>query len=112
MINPIGRYCSSEWRLKFVGADRVRAWEIVDEVVKEANRLEDFTGEASITFPLMTVGGARFIRIGGADFSLSNLFRALAKDDLYRTVDLAKSFKYEAARAAVTIAIARSILQK
>ena len=92
-------------------SDRVRAWEIMGEVVKEANRLEGFTGENTITFPLMTGNGARFLRIGGDNFSLKDVFRLLAKDDLYRAVDLAKSFKYEAARASVTLAIAGAILE-
>jgi len=92
-------------------SDRVRAWEIMGEVVKEANRLEGFTGENTITFPLMTGNGARFLRIGGDNFSLKDVFRLLAKDDLYRAVDLAKSFKYEAARASVTLAMAGAILE-
>jgi hypothetical protein len=40
------------------------------------------------------------------------MFRALAKDDLYRAVEVAKSFKYEAPRATVTLAIASSILKQ
>jgi hypothetical protein len=52
------------------------------------------------------------LRVGGENFSLTNVFRALAKDDLYRAVEVAKSFKYEAPRAAVTLAIANSILDK
>ncbi len=89
----------------------MRAWEIIGEAVKEANRLEEFTGENTIHFPMMTDSGARFL-IGGENFSLSNIFRALAKDDLYRAVEVAKSFKYEAPRATVTLAIASSILRE
>lgn len=95
-----------------IAADRVRAWEIIDEAGKEANRLEGFTGENAITFPLMTRSSVKFISIGGEDFSLSNAFRLLAKDDLYRALDLAKSFKYDAPRATATLAIASSILEK
>lgn len=80
--------------------------------MKEANRLEDFTGKEVITFPLMTRSSTKFIYIGGEHFSLSNIFSTLAKDDLYRTVDLAKSFKYDAPRASATLAIARSILEQ
>ncbi len=97
---------------QLVGIDRVRAWEIIGEAVKEANRLEGFNGENTIHFPLMTGGGVRFQNIGGENFSLANVFRALAKDDLYRAVDVAKSFKYEAPRATVTLAIASSILDR
>jgi len=79
--------------------------------VKEANRIESFSGEYTIHFPMMTSGNsASFRTIGGENFSLTNVFRALAKDDLYRAVEVAKSFKYEAPRATVTLAIASSIL--
>ena len=92
--------------------DRVRAWEIVGEAVKEANRIEEFTGESSLTFPLMTRGGVKFISVGGENFSLTTIFRTLAKDDLYRAVDLTKTFKYDAPRATATLAISDSILKK
>ena len=97
---------------QLIATDRVRAWEIIGEMVKEANRLEGFNGEDTLRFPLMTANGARFQSIGGENFSLTNVFRALAKDDLYRAVHLAKSFKYEAPRATVTLAIASSILDR
>ena len=97
---------------QLVEVDRVRAWEIIGEVVKEANRLEGFNGESTIHFPMMTGSGVRFQTIGGENFNLANVFRALAKDDLYRAVDVAKSFKYEAPRATVTLAIASSILDR
>jgi hypothetical protein len=97
---------------QLVTVDRVRAWEIIGEAVKEANRLESFNGENTIHFPLMTGSGVRFQTIGGENFSLANVFRALAKDDLYRAVEVAKSFKYEAPRATVTLAIASALLEK
>ena len=87
-------------------------WEIVGEVVKEANRFDGYTGENTITFPLMTGNSITTIDIGGQNYSVAKIFRALAKDDLYRAVDVAKSFKYDAPRAAVTLAIATSILEK
>ena len=90
----------------------MRGWEIVGEAVKETNRLEGFNGENTINFPLMTGSGVRFQTIGGENFSLANVFRALAKDDLYRAIELGKSFKYEAPRATVTLAIASSILDR
>ena len=97
---------------QLLAGDRVRAWEITDEVVKEVNRLEGFNPEHKLVFPLMTRSGVKFIRVDGEHFSLASLFRELAKDDLYRGLDLAKSFKYEAARATATLAIASSILQR
>ena len=96
---------------QLIGADRVRAWEIVGEAVKEANRFEDYTGENTLTFPLMTGNVVTMISIGGENYSLAKIFRALAKDDLYRAVDVAKTFKYDTPRAAVTLAIAGAILE-
>ena len=97
---------------QLVAADRVRAWEIMDEAVKEANRIEGFSGENQIHFPFMTSGGVKFRSVGGENFSLTNVFRSLARDDLYRALELARSFKYDAPRANVTLAIASSILEK
>jgi hypothetical protein len=97
---------------QLVAIDRVRAWEIIEEVVKEANRFEGYNGENTVHLPFMTGSGARFLNIGGENFSLTSVVRALAKDDLYRAVEVAKSFKYEAPRATVTLAIASSILDR
>jgi len=74
---------------QFIAIDRVRAWEIMGEVVKDANRLDGFE-----------------------NYSLTSVFRALAKEDLYRAVEVAKSFKYDAPRSTVTLAIASSILDR
>lgn len=97
---------------QLIAVDRVRAWEVIGEAVKEANRIEGFTGENAIHSSILTGSGVKFQTIGGENFSLTNVFRALAKDDLYRAIELAKSFKYEAPRATVTLAIASSILDK
>jgi hypothetical protein len=97
---------------QLISVDRVRAWEIMDEAVKEANRFEGFTGENTLRFPLITASSMRILTIGGENFSLANVFRALTKDDLYHAVEVAKSFKYDAPRATVTLAIADAILAK
>jgi len=99
---------------QFVTADRVRAWEIISEVVKAANSTEKFTGEnEELTFLMMaTKSGVKFTRIGGKDFGLSEMLRSLTKVDLYRSVDLAKSFKNDAPRAVATLAIASAVLEK
>lgn len=98
---------------QFVAADPVRAWETMGEAIKAANSVEEFTGEKGhITFPLATKRGIVFSSVGGEDFRLSGVLRSLSKDDLYRAIDLAKSFKGDAARATATLAIARAILEK
>jgi hypothetical protein len=93
--------------------DRVRAWEIMGEVVKAANNSERFSGEnVEIHFPFATKSGLRITSVGGADFGLSGALRSLAKDDLYRSIDLAKGFKNDAPRAIALLAIASSLLEK
>src|SRR3954447_21332272 len=82
---------------QLITVDRVRAWEIIGEAVKEANRLEGYAGENTIHFPMMTGNEVRFQTIGGENFSLANILRALAKDDLYRALDVAKSLKIPSA---------------
>ena len=97
----------------FSTADRVRSWEIMDEVVKAANNSEKFSGEnVKLHFPLATKSGLRINSVGGTDFGLSGLLRSLAKDDLYRAIDLAKGFKNDAPRAVAILAVASSLLEK
>jgi hypothetical protein len=43
---------------------------------------------------------------------LRGVFRALAKDDLYRAIEIAKGFTGEATRANATLAIARAVLEE
>jgi tetratricopeptide (TPR) repeat protein len=93
--------------------DRVRAWEIMGEVVKAANNSEKFNGDnIELHFPFATKSGLRIISVGGADFGLSGALRSLAKDDLYRSIDLAKEFKNDAPRAIALLAVASSLLEK
>ena len=98
---------------QFITADRVRAWEIISEVVKAANSTEKFTGKnEELTLMMATKSGVKFTRIGGKDFGLSGMLRSLTKVELYRSVDLAKSFKNDAPRAVATLAIASAVLEK
>ena len=64
-----------------------------------------------LSFPMFTGTGFRYANIGGQEFGLAGMFPLLAKNDFNRSVDLAKSFKNEAARATATLAISRSILE-
>ncbi|MGI8836695.1 MAG: hypothetical protein ACR2H4_08675 [Pyrinomonadaceae bacterium] len=98
---------------QFLIADRVRAWEIMAEAVKAANSADEFTGEdVQLHFPLMTKSGLKITSIGGEDFGLTGVLQSLTKDDLYRSIDLARSFKNEAPRANATLAVAKAVLQK
>jgi len=98
----------------FASVDRVRAWEILDEAVKAANATEKFTGESmQLHFSmLMTTSGVKISSVAAEDFSLAGVLRSLAKDDLYRSISFAKSFKEDAPRATAILAIAKSILER
>ena len=93
--------------------DRVRSWELLAEVVKAANGAEGFTGEDSrISSRLQTKMMVVMNQASAPDFDLLALFRHLARADLLRAVQLAKTFTGEAPRAVATLAIARSVLEK
>jgi hypothetical protein len=100
---------------QFLAIDRSRAWEVMSKTVKFANSAEEFTGN-DVLMPsgsmIVTKNGTRFTRLPNADFNFSRVMRALAQDDLFRSLELAKGFKYESVRAYATLAIARSILEK
>jgi hypothetical protein len=93
--------------------DRVRSWEILGEVVKAANSAEAYTGEDSrITSRLQTKFMVVMNQSTAEDFDLLAVFRHLARADLLRAIQIAKTFTGEAPRAVATLAIARSVLEK
>ena len=95
------------------GIDRVRAWETLAEVVKAANSAEGFTGEDSrISARLQTKFMVLVTNATAEDFDLLVVFRHLARADLLRVIQIAKTFTGEAPRAVATLAIARSVLEK
>ncbi|HEX6715945.1 MAG TPA: hypothetical protein VF088_02470 [Pyrinomonadaceae bacterium] len=97
----------------FGDIDRVRAWEVLGEVVKAANGADAYTGEDSrISSRLQTRFMVVMTNSTAEDFDLLALFRHLARADLLRAVQIAKTFTGEAPRAVATLAIARSVLEK
>ena len=97
----------------FARTDRVRAWEIISEAVKAANAAEGFTGEDGLlSARLQTKNMVVATNASADDFDLSGVFTSLAGDDLYRAIELAKTFTAETARANATIAVARSVLEQ
>jgi hypothetical protein len=93
--------------------DRVRSWEILGEVVKAANSADAYTGEDSrVTSRLQTRFMVVMNQSTAEDFDLLAVFRHLARADLLRAIQLAKTFTGEAPRAVATLAIARSVLEK
>ena len=96
-----------------VQADRVRAGETLDEAIKAANSSEGFTGEDSqLGARLQTRSMVMVSNVNADDFDLLGAFRALAREDLLRAVQLAKTLTGESPRAVATLAIARSVLEK
>ncbi|MGI8918562.1 MAG: hypothetical protein ACR2H6_08155 [Pyrinomonadaceae bacterium] len=92
---------------------RVRAWETMDEAIKAANSAEGFTGEDSqVGARLQTRMMVMATNAPAEDFDLLGAFKALAREDLLRSVQLAKTLTGESPRAVATLAIARSVLEK
>lgn len=93
--------------------DRVRAWEVLSEVVKAANGAEDYTGEDSRIFSRLQTKMMVVVSNSTAeDFDLLAVFRHLARADLLRAIQLARTFTGETPRAVATLAIARTVLEK
>jgi len=91
--------------------DRTRAWELVAEAVKAANSASGFTGvDSQIVSRFQTSRGTSTTNFDVESFDLNGIFGLLARDDLFRAVELAKSFTGEAPRANATLAIIRAVL--
>lgn len=98
---------------QFVSADNVRPWEVAAEAIKEANALEEFSGEdIGLNVPLVTGSGLKMIELDTAGFDITSLIRMLAKQDFTRANDLAKSFSSDGPRAVATLAAAKVALEK
>ncbi|MCU1268683.1 MAG: hypothetical protein JWM21_5001 [Acidobacteria bacterium] len=96
----------------FARTDRVRAWEVVSEAIKAANGAPGFTGDdGSLTARLQTKNMTVATNASTDDFNVAGVFQSLANDDLYRSVELAKTFSAETARANAIIATARAVLE-
>jgi hypothetical protein len=97
----------------FLEADPARAWELVSDVVRAGNSAEGFTGEdARLSVTLRFRNGIMTNNVNATDFDLPGLFRGLARDDLYRAIEVAKNFTAEAPRANANLAIARAVLEE
>jgi len=79
--------------------DRLQ-WEVAAEAIKAANAVEAFSGEANnLSVALFTSSGFKLIDLDSSSLNLSALIRSLAKHDLVRATDLAKSLRHESPRA-------------
>ncbi|HEX7315812.1 MAG TPA: hypothetical protein VF297_17990 [Pyrinomonadaceae bacterium] len=94
--------------------DRARAWDVMQEVVKAANDLSNFSGEGGdITVRVEFKGGGAMTSNNNVEsFDLTGVFAALARDDFDRAAALARTLKAEGPRAVATLAVVRSVLIK
>ena len=93
--------------------DRGRVWEALAEAVKGANSASEFSGEDAQVSARFTVarGGTTTTNFTVENFDLDGIFALLAKEDIYRAVELARGFTADAPRAIATLAVARSVLE-
>lgn len=98
---------------QFLAADTVRSWEVAAEGIKAANASEEFSGEVNrLSVSLITSSGLKVINLDTSSLNLTALLSSLAKQDLPRATDLAKSLKHEAPRALATLAVASAAIKK
>lgn len=91
--------------------DRARTWEVMHEVVKAANSAKEYTGEdGRIGMRFQSKGMSMSSSNTVQSFDLTDIFTKLAREELQRAADLARSFEGEAPRAFATLAVARSVL--
>src|SRR5215207_1212431 len=92
--------------------DRARTWEVMHEVVKAANAAKEYTGEdgrigARFELKGMTMSSSSTVQ----SFDLTDIFTKLAREELQRAADLARTFEGEGPRSFATLAVARSVLE-
>jgi hypothetical protein len=93
--------------------DRGRVWEALAEAVKAANSASEFSGEDAQVSARFTLGrgGTTTTNFTVDNFDLDGIFGLLAREDIYRAVELARGFTADAPRAIATLAVARSVLE-
>jgi hypothetical protein len=97
----------------FADIDRSRVWDLLSEVVKAGNSAENFTGDdARLSSGLHYKNGIVVSNINVPDFDLLGTFSALARMNLYPTIEAAKNFTNEVPRANAILAIARTVLEE
>ena len=91
--------------------DRARTWEVMLEVVRASNAAKEYTGEDGRISTRFQSGSMTMTTSSSVQsFDLTNIFTKLAREEMQRAADLARSFEGEAPRAAATLAVARSVL--
>lgn len=92
--------------------DRGRVWEALTEAVKAANSVVVFGGEDAQVSARFSLGrGNTTTNFTVEQFDLEGIFGSLAKEDLYRSIEIARGFTADTPRAIATLAVARSVLE-
>jgi hypothetical protein len=98
---------------QLIEIDRPRAWEVMLEVVKASNAAKEYTGEdGRLSTRFQSRGMSMMSTTSAQSFDLTDIFTKLAKEDLQRAADLARTFEGESPRAFATLAVARTVLVK
>jgi hypothetical protein len=91
--------------------DRARTWEVMLDVVKAANAAKEYTGEDGRLSSLFHTKNMTMSSSNSAQsFDLTDIFTKLAREELQRAADLARTFEGESPRSFATLAVARSVL--
>lgn len=99
---------------QFFPFDEVRTWDLVSESIRAANAAEKFTGDKTsmLSMPMSMKAGTAFDTISEEGFGVAPVMRLLAKNDLNRSLEVARSFKRDGPRAIGILAIANAILEE
>lgn len=91
--------------------DRARTWEVMLDVVKASNAAKEYTGEdGRISMRFQTKNMTMASSSSAQSFDLTDIFTKLAREELQRAADLARSFEGESPRSFAMLAVARSVL--
>jgi hypothetical protein len=90
---------------------RSRAWELMTEAVKAANKIDNFPAdEGHVGVQLQARGSLWSVDLSAPAFDLTGVFVSLAREEPERAIELARSLSGAAPRSAALIAIARTLL--
>lgn len=96
---------------RFAKLDQTRAWEVASEAVKAVNAATDFDNETTMMTSVASAESVMFTSFNADEMSLTPLFAQLAREDLNRAIELARSLTGEAPRAEALLSIARAELE-
>ncbi|HEY9284047.1 MAG TPA: hypothetical protein VIP46_11395, partial [Pyrinomonadaceae bacterium] len=93
--------------------DAGRVWALMPDLVKSVNAAPEFTGEDGRLVIKFQTRERSSVRSSTVDaFNLQPVFAALARTDMNRAVEFARSFTGEGPRASATLAVATAVLKE